>query len=176
MIIVGENLKGLIEQFDVAPLSAYDQFSIALTLHDVVFKPRKANKKLTYPVDDSAEFFEQSTISGNQALDLESGDTALACSRETIRMPLGYMGFLQTKGSLARLMCAVHMNDSQIEPGFCGRITFEIANHAPFPLGLRVGSPVAQLFLFNCSDRNTERYSGRYANSDIPTLFTPKFR
>lgn len=176
MIVTGENLQGLIEQFDIAPPSSYDQFSISLSLHDVVFLPNISTESITYPVDDPAEFFQQQTISGNKSLRLASGETALACSHEEVRMPKGYMGFLQTKGSLARLMCAVHMNDAQIEPGFVGRITFEIANHAPFPIDIKIGSPVAQLFIFTCSDKLTEGYSGRYANSDIPTLFRPRFR
>jgi dCTP deaminase len=174
MIVVGENLSGLIEQFNLAPKQSYDQFSVTLTLHDIVFRPSETTSRLVYPVDDAADFFRQETIPANKTLDLAPGQTALACSQESISMPLGYMGFLQTKGSLARLMCAVHMNDAQIEPGFTGRVTFEIANHAPFPIGLRVGAPVSQMFIFRCSDRNTEGYEGRYGHSEIPTLFKPK--
>lgn len=174
MVVIGTNLEGLIEQYDLAPKAAFDQFSLTLRLHNVVFVPLKGRRAFVYPIDESSPFFEQRTLEQNRTLDLKPGETALACSTETIRMPKGYMGFLQTKGSLARVMCAVHMNDAQIEPGFVGRITFEVANHAPFPVSIRVGAPVAQLFILSCSDRETQGYSGRYANSDIPTLFVPK--
>lgn len=172
MIITGANLKGLIGQHQIAPDGAFDEFSLTLKLHDTVFLPRRSRKKFTYPIDVAGPFFEQKKLS--ECLDLAPGATALACSVEQVRMPKGYMGFLQTKGSLARLMCAVHMNDAQIEPGFEGRITFEIANHAPFPISIRTGAPVAQLFILSCSDRESDGYSGRYSNSDIPTLFVPK--
>lgn len=174
MIVIGSNLQGLIEQHDLAPKDAFDQFSLTLRLHNIVFLPRKTGRIFTYPIDEASGFFEQKTLEGNRSLELQPGQTALACSVEKIKIPKGYLGFLQTKGSLARLMCAVHMNDAQIEPGFEGRITFEIANHAPFPLSIRVGSPVAQLFILTCTDREAASYSGRYANSDVPTVFVPK--
>lgn len=104
---------------------------------------------------------------------LKSGHSILACSSENIFMPRGYIGFLQTKGSLARLFVTAHCCDGQIEPGFSGRVTFEICNMGHLDIRLLPNVPVAQLFIFKCSS-DRETYNGQYNNSEFPTYSNPK--
>jgi len=174
MMIVGENLKGLLEQSELAPLSAYDGFSINLTLNHVIFAPRKVEAPVEYPGGDCRPAFDRQALDEGGDLLLKSGAAVLACSNEWIQMPLGYAGLVQTKGSLARLFVGVHMNDGQVEPGFKGRLTFEIVNLAPFDVAIRVKAQIAQLFIFACSDSRVMPYSGRYGDAQIPTLFQPR--
>jgi dCTP deaminase len=112
---------------------------------------------------------ERVTLDVNQTLLFAPGARLLACSLEWIRMPLNYMGFIQTKGSLARGFIMVHMCDGQIDPGFAGQVTFELANFSGITYSLQVGMPIAQLFLLQLTAPVEAGYSGRYQNAEGPT-------
>lgn len=93
----------------------------------------------------------------------------LSCSVERISMPLDVMGFVQTKGSIARGFVTAHLCDGQIDPGFSGKITLEIVNFSEFYYNLRPGMPIAQLFLYYLSSKVPVGYNGRYQNAGTPT-------
>jgi deoxycytidine triphosphate deaminase len=85
-------------------------------------------------------------------------------------MPKGYMGLIQTKGSLARLFVMVQCSDAQVDPGYEGHLTFEICNLGDFVVNIKRGSKVAQLFLLKCSTRDIDGYNGRYQGATGPTV------
>ena len=103
------------------------------------------------------------------ALVLSPRQAVLACSKEFVKMPKGYMGLLQTKGSLARLFISVHCSDGQVEPGFEGRVTFEICNMGNATVKILNGAPIAQMFIFKTSS-NKVAYNGKYCHSQKPTI------
>lgn len=84
-------------------------------------------------------------------------------------MPLGYFGLLQTKGSLARLLVTIHCCDSQIDPGFEGKITFEIINLSNYTIKILPGKFIGALYLIKTSSEGIS-YNGKYNNSLIPTI------
>ena len=47
---------------------------------------------------------------------------------------------------------------------------FEVCNHAAFPVRLKPGHPVAQLFIFKTSTKSGPLYEGRYQNATEPTV------
>jgi dCTP deaminase len=95
----------------------------------------------------------------------------IACSQEIIEMPLDLMGFIQTRGSLARGFLMAHVCDGQIEPGYKGKITLEICNLSDFYYKLESGMEFCSLFFYNLdAPLNPEdAYNGRYQNSTGPT-------
>lgn len=93
----------------------------------------------------------------------------LACSTEIVNMPLELMGFVQTKGSLARGFLFAHACDGQIDPGYVGKITFEVINLSDFYYDLVPGMPFASLFLYQLSTAVETGYCGRYQQSFTPT-------
>lgn len=97
----------------------------------------------------------------------------LACSEERVNMPLDLMGFIQTKGSLARGFLLTHLCDGQIDPGYQGKITFEIVNLSDFYYKLVPGMPIAQLFFYKLASTVQKGYEGRYQNAGIPTCMQP---
>jgi len=105
-------------------------------------------------------------------LTIEPGKQVLAASDGIFKMPLGYFGIVQTKGTLARLFVTATCNDGQVEPGFDGFITLEIVNLSPWKISIPLKETVAQLFIFKCSSTITKKYQGRYANTSRlgPTL------
>lgn len=173
MVIVGDNLKGLIQTKNICSVDLFDEYSIRVRLERIVFCLNPDDKKIirygVHTVDDS---YEKKELDNGDLL-LEPGECVLACSVDKIQMPLGYMGFVQTKGTLARLFVAAHCADAQIEPGFSGKVTLELINQSPFKVAIPVGSDVAQIYVMRCSTDNSKAYDGRYKNKDIPTLPLP---
>lgn len=172
MVVTEVNLEELVEQYNIVPMSSVDQFSITLHLSRVI---RLYNHQKEHIVTYGEQLSNDniSTVEITNEYILQSGQSILACSSEEVNIPKGYIGFLQTKGSLARLFITVHCCDGQIEPGFSGHITFEICNIGHLNVRFLPNVPVAQLFIFKCSSDN-EEYKGQYNKSDKPTYSNPK--
>lgn len=171
MILANEELKTLVNSGVVARPDqdqvVVDLVSIGLHLSDtfVVYEPYQG-EPLTPPTNmDTCT----KRICANDAYILVPMGKVLACSQEIIRMPLDLMGFVQTKGSLARGFLMAHLCDGQIDPGYAGRITLEIVNLSDFNYRLEPGMPIAQLFFYALSSPVGSGYSGRYQNSEEPT-------
>jgi dCTP deaminase len=128
-----------------------------------------------YPSDPITPPYELQTktesISSNGFYILPPGGKVLSCSEESLNMPLDKMGFIQTKGSIARGFLMAHPCDGQIDPGYSGKVTFEIINLSDFYYRLLPGMAFASLFLMNLSSPLSENqaYNGRYQNSGAPT-------
>lgn len=170
MIIIGDNLKGLIEQFNICSISLYDVFSINIELDDIYYTQNKTDKVIIYEGSDGSEFYEEKKMIDGK-LELKQNSGILACSIDNFSIPLGYIGFIQTKGSLARWFVTAHHCDGQVEPGFNGKITLEIYNHSENKVELKYKAKVAQLFIYKCSTNNVEySYKGKYNGYAKPTL------
>ena len=127
---------------------------------------------LTYGHAIPQEWVQERSIP-DEGIVLPAGRSILGCSHEHINMPAGYFGFLQTKGSLARLFVLVNLCDGQVEAGYRGKITFEISNMANFGIKFYRNQPVAQLFIFKTSTRLVRLYDGRYQGATKPTIQLP---
>lgn len=177
MIIVGDNLKGLINQHNIVEdiNSCFDNTSISLRLDNNVIRINPpAESVFTYEDEIPNEWVEEEYIQNNEYLVLSPQSSVLACSFETVNIPIGYFGFLQTKGSLARLFVSIHCCDPQIEPGFNGKITFEIINNSNLKIKIKPRQNIGDLFIFKTSTKQVKGYDGRYNNSDKPTIQKPK--
>ncbi|WP_158770945.1 deoxycytidine deaminase [Paraglaciecola sp. L1A13] len=173
MVVVGENLKGLIQASQICSDDLFDEFSIKVNLNRIVFRlnPDK-NEPIKYGAQSVDEYYKEEELTGGD-LTLASGECVLACSAQDINMPLGYIGFVQTKGTLARLFVAAQCADAQIEPGFSGRVTLELMNQSPFDVVIPVGASIAQIYIMRCSTDNSKPYNGKYQKSGLPTLPLP---
>jgi dCTP deaminase len=67
-----------------------------------------------------------------------------------------------------------HPCDGQIDPGYNGKITFEIVNLSDIYYYLEPGMPFASLFLHKLSSPVKQPYSGRYQGSFSPTPMRDK--
>ena len=173
MIIVGENLRSLISGLTMCPLDLFDETSLGLKLDTVVYRTdTSTNTTIRYGLHNVDHCYKEETLKTGELL-LKPGDCVLACSNHSISMPMGYMGFVQTKGTLARMFVSSHCTDSQVEPGFSGKVTLELMNLSPFEIIIPVGSTIAQLFIIRCSTDNSKPYVGKYNGSDKPTIPLP---
>lgn len=173
MVVIGDNLKGLIQTKNICSDNLYDEFSIKVELNRTVFRLKaQKGKPIKYGYQNVDEYYNKEELKKGELV-LVPGECVLACSSEDITMPLGYIGFVQTKGTLARLFVAAHCADQQIEPGFSGRVTLELINLSPFEISIPVGANIAQIYIMRCSTDNSKGYDGKYKGSDIPTLPLP---
>lgn len=106
-------------------------------------------------------------------LDLEPGQSALAETVEVVDMPSDMVARVEGRSSLGRLFVVVHSTAGYIDPGFRGRVTLEVTNHAPFGVSLRPGMRVAQ-FVFEEMDGAAEapydqRDESKYQGQQGPT-------
>jgi dCTP deaminase len=173
VLIVGKNLDGLVRRFEICPLDLVDQFSIKLKIDNQVRRMKAAQGKLetvTYAKGMNAAILFEDLEDSGHSIELSPNDKILACSDVKYKMPPGYFGLIQTKGTLARLFVSCTCNDGQVEPGYHGRITLEISNQSNYNVILPVGSEVAQIFLFKCSGDADSLYAGKYQGAIEPTL------
>jgi deoxycytidine triphosphate deaminase len=178
MLIVGDNLKQLINQYNIVDKeNAFDNFSITLQLSEKIVlmtpSPDTADiPTLYYGEEIPGEYLHQRIINNN-GYTLPPKSCILACSHENILMPAGYFGLLQTKGSLARLFVSLTCTDGQVEPGYKGKVTFEVCNHSEFNINIKPRQQVGQLFIFKTSTKDVKLYNGKYQDAQGPTFQKP---
>jgi deoxycytidine triphosphate deaminase len=173
MIVVSENLAGLVRSFGICNPNLIDEFSVQIKLDRQI-------RRLQAPSDDLPPINYESAINHAayfrdseqvaESLILGPRECVLACSQDVYKMPAGYFGLIQTKGSLARMFVSATANDGQVEPGYSGKVTLELINHSSFSVALRPGAAIAQLYIMRCSSEVSKPYSGRYQGATGPTL------
>lgn len=177
MIVVGDNLQGLIQQHNIVEdLSCFDDTSISLGIDNLIIhvEPTDTNNEFIFGDALPITWVKEIQVKPQEFIVLPPKGAILACSYEKVKIPLGYFGLLQTKGSLARLFVTVHCCDGQIEPGFIGKITFEIVNFSNMTIKIRPKQKIADLFIFKASTKRVKLYKGRYQNPDKPTIQLPE--
>lgn len=173
MIIVSANLSGIARSLNICDPLLVEEFSIKIRLDREI-------RRLREPADGLTPIKYESHINHvlyycdperiTESLVLGPRECVLACSQDIYKMPRGYFGMIQTKGSLARMFVSATANDGQVEPGYTGKLTLELINHSPFSIELRPSAVVAQLFILRCSSEVSKPYSGRYQGATGPTL------
>lgn len=171
-MVTGNSLKALLQQYEIAPESAYDQFSLTLTLDGNVMRFKEDVGTITYGSKLDQNLMEHVSITNGY--ELKPGQAVLACSSEVVHMPMGYIGFLQTKGSLARLFITIQCCDAQVESGYHGKVTFEICNMGTATIRLLPGVPVGQLYIFETTCKDIA-YNGKYNHATQPTISNKRY-
>jgi dCTP deaminase len=156
---------GLASRPDNSPVTV-DPVSVGLHLSDQFLRYKNFSGPVPLP---SPLGTEQITPDVRGSIEFPPHACILACSLERIRMPLDCMGFIQTKGTIARGFVTVHLCDGQIDPGFDGCVTLELVNLSNIRYTLTPGSPIAQLFIHQLTEPTRRSYSGRYQFSYGPT-------
>ena len=107
--------------------------------------------------DVRVEFDPEGSIAGIHFL---PGAFQLASTIERFSMPDDVLGTVHDKSSWARLGLAVQ--NTVIEPGWCGYLTLELTNHSEKTLVLKRGMPIAQVVFQQLDAPSSAPYSGKY--------------
>ncbi|MCM1064576.1 MAG: hypothetical protein NC420_08940 [Eubacterium sp.] len=175
MFIVGDNLRELVQKYKIIDdLRDVEETCIELRLYKIIKKliPTEKTNVLRYGEAIPKECVQIAEIP-EEGLVIEPLGTVLACSNQRVIIPQGYMGIVQTKGSLARMFIFSQCSDFQVDSGFKGRVTLELYNASQFSVLLREGQKVANLYILPVSDKNVRMYQGKYNGADEPTIQLP---
>jgi|SRR6188508_1677494 len=92
------------------------------------------------------------------------GSFALASTVERFIMPKNLLGKVCDKSSWARRGLVVQ--NTVIEPGWCGYLTLELSNIGDEVISLTRGTPIAQIVFHLLLEDTEQPYVGRYQNQD----------
>lgn len=85
------------------------------------------------------------TVADGKSFTLHPGEFILAATKEFITMPDDLSGRLEGRSSIGRLGVVVHSTAANIEAGFRGTITLELANMGRIPVILYPGMRICSL-------------------------------
>lgn len=98
----------------------------------------------------------------DQEVHIPAGGFALASTLEQFTMPTDLLGIVHDKSTLARM--GIALQNTVIEPGWCGYLTLEITNHGLVDMVLPKGSPIAQIIFHVLDQPSSVAYDGKYQN------------
>jgi len=84
-------------------------------------------------------------VKDGEAFTLHSGEFILAVTREHIEMPADLIGELEGRSSIGRMGVIVHSTAANIDAGFRGHITLELANMGKVPVMLYSGMRICSI-------------------------------
>lgn len=93
-----------------------------------------------------------------RAVVIHPGEFALGSTLEYVHLPADIAAVLEGKSSWGRLGLKIHSTAGFVDPGFSGRLTFEIENGGNIPIVLLPGLRVAQLCFELCKEPSARAY------------------
>lgn len=139
--------------------------SVDVRLHNVFFllkRIRRTHIDISQPIN-AADYLEEVEIPFGSSLILHPGEFLLALTFEWIELPNNIQGKLEGRSSLGRIGVIVHATSGKLDPGFRGRVAFELSNMGRVPITLYPMMRVGSIELFH-TDKVAKRYKGKYAN------------
>ena len=116
-------------------------FRVFVNQSETHIDPKLEQPSLTKEVD----------VSDDGQFVLHPGEFVLGGTVETIGMASDLVGRIEGKSSLGRLGLMVHSTAGYIDPGFRGKLTLELSNHANLPILLWPRMRIGQLSVMQLS-------------------------
>lgn len=111
-------------------------------------------------------------VSDGEAFTLHPGEFILAMTQEYIEMPDDLTGQLEGRSSIGRLGVVVHSTAANIDAGFRGNITLELANMGRIPVMLYPGMRICAVSFAQLTSPAAVPYykkkSAKYAGQKAP--------
>ncbi|MBT6274134.1 MAG: dCTP deaminase [Chromatiales bacterium] len=103
---------------------------------------------------------------------LQPGQLALGITIERLELPDDLAGELDGRSSVGRLGLFLHISAKTIDAGFRGRITLELLNGGPVPLGLHPGMRICSVGFQQLSSPTSRPYyakaTAKYHDQKLP--------
>lgn len=90
-----------------------------------------------------------------------------AYTKSRITLPDDIAALMTGRSSIGRKGATVHITAGWIDPGWDGKLLYEIKNTSAYPIHFEAGSRIAQLIFFP-TDHPTSGYSGQFQGQDTP--------
>lgn len=113
---------------------------------------------------------------------LHPGEFALASTLEYIKVPLDLAARLEGRSTWGRLGLLIHATAGFVDPGFCGALTFELANVGQIPMPLYPGVRISQICFFESkatklpyAEKKYTKYSGKTTTAGSAYFKDPEY-
>lgn len=166
MIVVGENLRQLALEYDMCPSDGFDGDSLKIRLGEKIKRP-VSDAQISFLGTDRASYFVDQTLSDGTLI-LRPNDCVLACSREYVRIPPGFIGEIKPTSTTNRDFFSLTLGADYVASGWEGALTLELRNYGPFTLSIPLEAHVGQLFVHRCSDASFKSRGSRYRGYSAP--------
>ncbi len=93
---------------------------------------------------DTKDMPDPDEIRQGEELVLNSGEFALASTKETVKIPNDFDAEIKGRSSIGRAGSHIH-TAGWVDPGFEGQVTLELINHASSPVKLYEGMRICQI-------------------------------
>lgn len=91
-----------------------------------------------------------------------TGHVVLSATLERFSMPYDVCARVCDKSTWARR--GVFVQNTFIDPGWCGYLTLELTNNSGIPITIKEGWPIAQLIFEQLLESTEHPYTGKYQN------------
>lgn len=98
---------------------------------------------------------------------IKPGGFLLISTIERFNLPDDVAGFVMDKSTWARQ--GIALQNTILEPGWCGHITLEVSNHGDKNVVLDTGVPICQVIFQRLDQETSQPYRGKYQDqSSLP--------
>lgn len=127
---------------------------VRVVVRDLCERPLSYDNVYTYTLSPHRE-----KRTNRQFVVLEPHEFILGVSMERFEIPTDVIGMCTGKSTYARLGVGVYV--TPLEPGWCGYLTVEIANHGSEPVAIYLREGIAQV-TFHLLSSPADPYEGKY--------------
>ncbi|MEI7604252.1 MAG: dCTP deaminase [bacterium] len=167
MVLSDKDIKKLIEnkRLGIEPFDSDDIRESSVKLHlDSKIIVFDSDQTIDLQSDDN-EILKQEIMIDDGYI-LKPNEFVLACTKERVKIPNGIMGWIETRGSYAKIGLQAHFCDAHIDPGSDLKITLQLKNNSNHKIKIYTGLYVVKMYLFQMSSDSEKEYDGEFQNSD----------
>lgn len=138
--------------------------SVDLRLNQVFMLPIRVKQPYIDPMVSitSDAYLQTITIPFGEKFIIHPNEFILASTYEYVEIPKDLQGHIEGRSSLARLGIVVHATAGKVDPGFKGRLIFELSNHGTVPISLYPLMRIASLEFYKVIGKVLRPYKGKY--------------
>jgi dCTP deaminase len=138
--------------------------SVDLRLNNVFLVPLQVRRPyfdVSKPIE-SLDYLQTVIVPLGETFVIHPGEFALASTYEYLELPNYLIGRIEGRSSLGRLGVIVHATAARVDPGFRGRLIFELSNVGKAPVALYSLMRIAALEFHIIHGEVIRPYAGKY--------------
>ena len=163
MILSDTDITFLIESGNlrIEPFSPEDIRESSIKLH-LAPKLLKYRENIVADLKDDSTFITEEIILPVSGYIMKPDEFLLGSTLEKITIPNGYMGWIETRGSIARAGLQMHLCDAHIDPGSSMNITLQLKNNANHCVKIYPEFYMVKLYLIKMTSNSKNVYKGKF--------------
>lgn len=138
--------------------------SVDLRLNNVFLLPIRVKAPFIDPLFpiSTESYLQTIAVPFGDKFIVHPGEFILASTYEYLEIPTTLLGRIEGRSSMARLGVVVHATAGKIDPGFRGRLIFELSNIGSVPIALYPLMRIACVEFYTILGKVSRPYAGKY--------------